>query len=186
MARIKPKTVPFRRIRERKTNYTKRMKLLLSSKPRIVIRFSNTRIIAQLVKFEQKGDKILLGLTSDILIKKGWKASLKNLPAAYLTGLYFGVEAQNKGIKEGILDTGLRTPLHRGKAFAFMKGCLDSGFAFPSSDSDIFPEETRLSGKHIQDYLAANEAVFTKYLKDGLSSDTLKSSFENIKKEIKK
>ena len=49
MANRKPKTVLYRRKREKKTNYAKRLTLLLSRKARLVVRFTNQRVIAQLV-----------------------------------------------------------------------------------------------------------------------------------------
>ena len=104
MATKKPRTVLYRRKREKKTNYSKRLKLILSGKERVVLRFTNQKIIVQLVKFEAKGDKILLGADSFALKKWGWSYSCKNLPAAYLTGLMFGKEALKKGHDNVKLD----------------------------------------------------------------------------------
>ncbi|HLC81226.1 MAG TPA: 50S ribosomal protein L18, partial [Candidatus Nanoarchaeia archaeon] len=47
MAGQKPRTVLYRRRRELKTDYHKRLKLLSSSKPRLVVRFTNRKIISQ-------------------------------------------------------------------------------------------------------------------------------------------
>ena len=52
MATKKPKTVAYRRKREGKTNYKKRLSLLLSQKNRVVVRFTQTQIIGQVVSFE--------------------------------------------------------------------------------------------------------------------------------------
>jgi large subunit ribosomal protein L18 len=41
--------VPWRRRREGKTNYYKRLKLIRSGKPRLVVRRTNKYIIAQIV-----------------------------------------------------------------------------------------------------------------------------------------
>lgn len=165
MARRKIKTVLYRRKREQKTNYKKRLHLLLSKTPRVVVRFTNTRVIAQLVEFTPAGDRVLVGLDSTALKKQGWTHSLKNSPAAYLTGLLFGKTALGKGQKEGILDTGFRTPLHKGKTYAFLKGVLDSGFEVPHGGEEVFPHEDRIQGKHIEN------------LKNG-------SSVEDIKQKI--
>ena len=64
MVNKKPKTVPFRRRREQKTNYLKRLELLKSGKPRLVLRFSNSRIITQVIELGSEDDIVLLGLDS--------------------------------------------------------------------------------------------------------------------------
>ena len=89
MVNRKPRTVPYRRKRENKTNYLKRLKLLLSRKGRLVVRFTNRKVVAQLVEFTPKGDKVLVATDSFALRKLGWQYSCKNLPAAYLTGFLF-------------------------------------------------------------------------------------------------
>ena len=65
--------MPFRRRREGKTNYKKRLKLLLSKKPRLVVRKSLKYIRAQIVEFDKKGDKTLASAFSRELKKLGWK-----------------------------------------------------------------------------------------------------------------
>jgi large subunit ribosomal protein L18 len=146
----KPKTVLYRRKREQRTDYNKRLKLLMSRKMRLAVRISNQRVIAQLIEFTEKGDKISVGVDSFALKKLSWENSCKNLPAAYLTGLIFGKKALGTGAKEGILDTGLRTPTKKGKIYAFLKGVIDSGFKVPHKNEDIFPEENKLFGKDLK------------------------------------
>ena len=97
MTSRKPETVSYRRKREQKTDYTKRMQLLVSRKPRVVVRITNKHIIAQLVEFTTSGDKVLVGVNSSDLKEQGWLYSCKNIPAAYLTGLLLGKAAQKKG-----------------------------------------------------------------------------------------
>ena len=80
MATRKPRTILYRRKREGKTNYAKRLKLLISGKPRLVVRITNTKIIGQVVEFTGAGDKILAGADSYSLKKLGWKTGLKNVP----------------------------------------------------------------------------------------------------------
>src|SRR5512137_1557853 len=82
--------VPFRRRREGRTNYHVRYKLILSKKPRVVIRKSNASTTLQLVIAEQLGDKTLLTVNSKDIKSFGFTSSFSNLPAAYLTGLLFG------------------------------------------------------------------------------------------------
>ena len=152
MASKKPKPVPYRRKREKRTNYDKRLKLLLSKKLRLVVRISNNKVVAQIVEFQPQGDLIKISLDSNTLKKLGWKYSLNNLPAAYLTGYALAKKATVAGIKEAVLDTGLVAPLKKSKHFAFLKGVLDGGLEVPHGDESIFPSEERIQGKHIKDY----------------------------------
>jgi large subunit ribosomal protein L18 len=152
----KPKTVLYRRKREKKTDYNKRLKLLLSNKPRLVVRITNQRVLAQIVEFTPLGDKVVAAAESFALKKMGWKYSCKNIPAAYLTGLLIGKKGQEKGSKEVIFDTGLVSPLKKGKVFAFLKGVLDAGLNVPTGSEEIFPNEARISGQHIAQYLKSD------------------------------
>ena len=151
MATRKPKTVYFRRKREGKTNYKKRLHLLISEKLRLVVRISNTKVIAQIIQFDPKGDIVKVAKESSELTKMGWKGSLKNIPAAYITGMLIAKEALNKGIEEAILDTGLLSPKSGGKVYAFLKGAVDAGLNVPHNEK-IFPSEERLNGTHINNF----------------------------------
>ncbi len=51
--------VPFRRRREGKTNYHKRLGLMLSKRPRVVVRKSGRNLIVQLIEHSTAGDKTL-------------------------------------------------------------------------------------------------------------------------------
>ncbi|MEO2154813.1 MAG: 50S ribosomal protein L18, partial [Nanoarchaeota archaeon] len=104
MARGPRYIVRFRRRREGKTNYKKRLALIKSGKPRFVYRKTLTKIIGQVIEYDEKGDKTLVAVTSNELRNYGWKAGLKNTPAAYLTGLLLGLKAKEKGITEGVFD----------------------------------------------------------------------------------
>ncbi len=91
MARI---VVQKRRRKERKTDYRKRLKLLTSNKPRLVVRKTNRYIIAQIVKSKEAQDKVIFGYTTKKLSEFNWKYSFKCLPAAYLLGLIIGKKAK--------------------------------------------------------------------------------------------
>ena len=78
---------------EGRTNYRKRLRLLLSNKPRLVIRRSLNKIISQIIEYHPKGDRTLVSCSSNELMKYGWKGGLKNTPAAYLSGLLIGKKA---------------------------------------------------------------------------------------------
>lgn len=148
MVRLKPKQVLYRRKRENRTNYPRRLKLLISGKPRLVLRVTNQKLIAQLVKFNPKGDKVIVAIDSYALKKLGWKHSCKNTPAAYLTGLLFGKKVMDKNIKEAVFDIGVKCPLRKSRIYSFLKGVLDSKLKVAHS-GEIFPDEERITGKHI-------------------------------------
>jgi len=192
MATKKPKTVLYRRKREGRTNYNKRLKLLLAKKPRVVVRFTNKKIIAQVIEFHDKGDKVLVAIDSSALKKQGWNYSLRNLPASYLTGMLLGKMALGKNCQEAVLDVGLRPLLKKSILAAFLKGVLDAGMNVPASDDgSVFPNEERISGKHIKDYalkLKENKEVYDKvfagYLKKNLAIEDIAENFTKTKEKI--
>lgn len=142
--------VPFRRRREGKTDYHKRLKLLFSQKHRVVIRSSNKYIQMQLVSTDTFGDKTSVAAISSELSRYGYKGGKCNIPAAYLTGLLFGRKAKEAGFEEGIPDIGLNTP--GSKLYAAVKGVVDSGMSIPH-DPIVFPSEEHIRGKHIAAFL---------------------------------
>jgi len=156
MPKISPTyRIHFRRRREGKTNYRKRLKLLLSGKPRLVYRKTLKYIIGQIIDFDKKGDKTLVGITSKILRKYGWKFACDNTPATYLTGYLLGKMALSKGINEAVLDIGLYTSTKGGRMYAFAKGAIDAGLNVPCSE-EMFPSEERIKGLHINEKVAEN------------------------------
>ena len=175
--------VPYRRRREGKTNYRKRLKLLLSRKPRLVVRITNRRVIAQIIEYHPDGDRVLVGVDSSMLTKYGWKGDLNNTPAAYLTGLLVGKKALEKGIKEAILDIGLHTPTRGGRVFAVLKGAVDAGLEVPHSE-EVLPDESRIRGEHIAKYYEMAPERFSEYERRGLKPSELPEHFDEIKEKI--
>jgi large subunit ribosomal protein L18 len=180
MARGPRYVVKFRRRREGKTNYRKRLALLKSKKPRFVFRRTLSKIIGQVIVYEEKGDKTLVATTSEELKKYGWKAGLKNTPAAYLTGLLLGLKAKEKGIEEGVFDLGLYPPTKGNRAFAFLRGLIDSGINIPYSE-DKFPSEDRIKGVHISNFEKKRDYDFSQY---GIDLKELPKHFEEVKEKI--
>jgi len=144
--------VPFRRRREGKTDYRRRLKLLYGKKHRVVVRKSNKHIRMQLVATDKNGDKTLVAAMSSKLTKYGYDGGKCNCSAAYLTGLLFGKRAKEAGYNDNILDIGLHTPVHGSNVYAALKGALDSGLTIPH-DPSVFPAEDRICGKHIATFL---------------------------------
>lgn len=147
--------MPFRRRREGKTNYHVRYRLILSKKPRVVVRKSNASTTLQLVVAEQVGDKTLLTVNSKDLKNFGYTLGTGNLPAAYLTGLLFGKKMLALGEKEGIADIGLHASTRGNRIYAAIKGVVDAGVNVPHSP-EIFPDDERIRGEHIKEYTGAD------------------------------
>lgn len=144
--------MPFKRTRLGKTDYKRRLKLLKSRTPRLVVRRSLNYIIAQIANFEKNGDRVMLSAYSRSLKKLGWNFACDNISAAYLTGLAIGKQAVSSNIKEAILDSGLYASTKGNRIYAVVKGAIDSGLKI-SVSPEILPSEDRIAGKHI----ASNE-----------------------------
>ena len=89
--------VPFRRRREGRTNYHLRLKLLLSRQDRVVVRKSAKNVQIQLIAPTPEGDITYSSAVSNELAKYGYTGATGNTPAAYLTGLLFGLKSLKKG-----------------------------------------------------------------------------------------
>lgn len=193
MARDRRYKIAFRRRREGKTDYTLRRKLVLSGKPRVVIRKSNTQTSIQLVNSYTEGDKTTCMVTSKSLIDLGWKASTGNIPSAYLTGYYFGKKALlTKAVTkddELILDIGLTRKFYGGKLFATLKGAVDAGLNIIHGDEKIFPTEERIRGEHIASFekvIAKSEEKDHRFSKMGIKPSELPKHFDTLKDKIAK
>ncbi len=180
--------VAFRRRSEGKTDYRKRLKLLLSHKPRAVVRLTNRYVVAQLVEYQPEGDVTLASAHSKELAKFGWKGGTRNLCSAYLVGYLLGKRALGKGVREAVPDLGLRTPVHGGRCFAALKGLLDAGLSIPVSE-EVLPEMARIRGEHIAEYARvlgeAKKQRFSEYLKRGLDPEALPEHFDEVLERIR-
>lgn len=142
-----------------KTNYKRRLGIVKSNKPRLVIRVSNRYITAQIIEYKTKGDITISSANSKELSNFKWKFT-KNLPSAYLIGYMLGKKSK---VKECVLDVGVKKPHPKGRVYAVLKGILDAGVSIPHNES-ILPSEDRVMGKHINEKIA--------------------KEFENVKKQI--
>jgi len=151
MADQKRYTVQYRRKREGKTDYKKRLSLLKSGKTRVVIRRSLKSIRIQFVEYKKEGDKILAQAGSQELVKLGWKHSQSNIPAAYLTGILAGKKAQKNNIQNAIVDLGLEESIKQSRIYGAIKGMIESGIKINAKEV-MLPKENRLLGKHIEEH----------------------------------
>ena len=159
--------VKYRRRREGKTDYRARRRLVLqdknkynSPKYRLVVRFTNKDVIAQIIYSKIVGDFVLAAAYSHELPKYGIKLGLTNWAAAYATGLLlarrvlkklhldnkyqgsqvtgedFNVEeAEGARPFKAILDVGLARTTTGARLFATLKGATDGGLNVPHSPS---------------------------------------------------
>lgn len=183
-------TVAFKRKREGKTHYKKRLKLLTSGKPRLVVRKSLNNIQASIIKYDLKGDIVLVSVHSNELVKLGWKLNRGNIPSAYLVGLLLGKKAKNKGIGEAILDIGLNKSVKGSRLYAVLAGALDAGLNIPY-DKEILPSMDRITGQHIAKYaleLKKENAKFTKqfsnWIKNGIDPKKITDYFNETKVKV--
>lgn len=175
-------TVKYRRKREGRTHYKKRLELLKSGLTRLVIRRSNNTITFQFVTYHEDGDKVLLTYNSNKLSEFGWNYSKKSIPASYLAGLAAGKLAKEKGVSKAIADIGLQTPKKGSKIYAALKGVIDAGVIVPCSE-DVFPSEERLSGQHIAT-LGDVAKNCTAYAKNNLDVTKVPDQFSATKEKI--
>lgn len=180
--------VPFRRRREGKTNYAKRLSTLKSGAIKLVVRISNKNIVAQLIKFNEKGDETLVSVHSRELGKFGWNLSGKNSPAAYLLGSLIAKKAKDKGINSAILDIGFRTPTKQSIQYCVLKGAVENGLDIPHSE-DVLPADDRVKGALIASYMKTLQGEeltkrFSGYEKNKIAADSIEKVFEQTKAKI--
>jgi len=142
--------VPFRRRRQGRTDYRRRLKLLRSGEARAVVRKSLSQVQVQIIDYDERGDRVRASAVSVELKDFGWSGTTGNVPAAYLTGLLAGRRAAEKGIKSAILDLGVQRPSPGGRLFAAAKGLADGGVEVPHGE-DVFPSDERIRGSHLGD-----------------------------------
>ncbi len=175
--------VPYRRKREGRTNYRKRLKLLQSGKPRLVVRKSLKGIYASLIDFHGSGDKTLAAANTQELKEFGWAINGGNLPSAYLVGLLLGTKAKKLKVGEAVLDIGLYSPVRKSRIYAALAGALDAGLKVPHS-ADVLPEKERIEGKHIASYAStAAGTQFSSYKKEN-QPDAIIIKFQETKSKI--
>jgi len=162
--------VKYRRRREGKTDYYARKRLVTqaknkynSPKYRLVVRFTNKDIIAQIVYAKIQGDVVLTSAYAHELPRYGIKHGLTNWAAAYATGLLvarraltkLGLADKYEGVTEPegefelveragddeprpfkcYLDTGLKRTSTGSRVFGVLKGASDGGMLVPHSEN---------------------------------------------------
>jgi large subunit ribosomal protein L5e len=202
----------FKRRREGKTDYHARKRLTVQDKNkyntpkyRLIVRFTNKDIIAQIAYSRIGGDVIVNSAYAHELPRYGVKAGLTNYAAAYCTGLllarrhlkklnlhelYKGAEKTdgedyNVEAAEGdnpnpftaVLDVGLARTSTGAKVFAVMKGAADGGINVPHSESRFFGYDTAAKEYKPE---AHRDRIFGKHVAEYMKS--LKEENEDVYK----
>ncbi len=178
----------LKRIREDKTNYRKRAAILIGRHSFVTVKVSDQNVLTQVLKPTPTGDIVIASSHSRELVKQGWKGTLNNLPACYLTGMLLGKKALSKGVKNAILYIG--KDHFTSRVAACMKGIVDGGVSMPISEESL-PKQERITGQHIAEYagtLKGNQeeynSRFSAILKNGLSPEDYPSHFQEIKNRL--
>lgn len=158
----------FRRRRQGKTDYYARKRLVVNEKDkydtkkyRMVVRFTNKRVLTSIVYSTIKGDMTICAADSKELSNFGVSRGLTNYAAAYATGLLLArrllkdkkIDAQFKGCEKAdgklynidnennerrpfkaYLDVGLVRTTTGNRVFGAMKGACDGGLNIPHNE----------------------------------------------------
>jgi large subunit ribosomal protein L18 len=184
-------SLPFRRRREQRTDYKLRRSLLTSGRHRAVVRLTNKFVYVQVAEAKPEGDYVKASASSRELVKMGWKGGTGNLPAAYLTGELAGRRAIASGIKEALLDIGLKSSSKGSRLYAVLKGLVDSGLVVPHSPDNL-PSDDRLAGTHVSTYAKSLSTQssdqykkhFSRYLIRGLKPEDLSAHFKQVREQL--
>ncbi|KAF2014938.1 60S ribosomal protein L5-B [Aaosphaeria arxii CBS 175.79] len=164
--------VKYKRRREGKTDYYARKRLITQAKNkynapkyRLVVRFTNRDIVAQIISSELTGDKVFCAAYAHELKAYGIEHGLTNWAAAYATGLLLARRTLKKleldedfeGVEEAdgefslteaveidgeqrrpfkvFLDVGLVRTSTGARVFGALKGASDGGLYVPHSEN---------------------------------------------------
>src|SRR3990172_7663136 len=113
--------------------------MILSHKPRLVVRKSNNNIALQIVEYHPEGDRALASAHSKELMELGYTGHGGNAKAGYLVGYLGGTRAvKNK------IDKGVAPPVKGSTVFAVLLGAIEAGLDVPHN-KEILPPVERFS-----------------------------------------
>jgi len=194
--------VKNRRRREGKTDFRARRKMVRQDKNkfnnkkyRLVVRFTNKRVICQIMYATIRGDMIVSQANSSELTKYGVPCGHKNYAAAYCTGLLvarrtlkkFGLDETFKGKEEldgedyhvedeendqrpfkCILDVGLQTTAVGHRMWGALKGAVDGGLHIPHTNKKFpgFKAAEEKGQEPEYDADAHKEKIFGSHVKE--------------------
>ncbi|RCN31808.1 ribosomal L18p/L5e family protein [Ancylostoma caninum] len=192
--------VKLKRRRQGKTDYYARKRLTVQDKNkyntpkyRLIVRFTNKDVIAQIAYSKIEGDVIVASAYSHELPAFGIKVGLTNYAAGYATGLllarrhlknlqldqtfkgqedvngeFYTVEEEDgRSPFKAVLDVGLARTTTGCKVFAVMKGVADGGIEVPHSENRFFGYDSE-SKKY--DAEAHRDRIFGKHVAEYMRS----------------
>ena len=171
--------VAFRRRREGRTDYHRRLRLISGHLPRLVVRRSLYHVSAQVVEAKPQGDTTLVQANSRELAALDYQGGNSNTTAAYLVGLQVGKRALAAGVNKAVLDIGLASATRGSVIFAALKGAVDAGLEVPH-DPEVFPSVERIRGKHASRPVGDIDSIVSK-----LGGPKLPEASEAPKKKAK-
>ena len=182
--------VKFRRLRERRTDYRLRYRLVKSGKPQFIVRRSLRYIYVSISKPKIGGDYTIFTVSSKKLLDYGFYG-LKNLPAAYLTGYLAGKKALEMGIDEAVINLGYAWTKKASIPFAAAMGARDAGLNIPIGEEKEI-DWSRIRGEHIANYakllkeqdMDLYKRRFSKYLEKGIKPEELPKYFDEVLNKI--
>jgi large subunit ribosomal protein L18 len=181
-------TAVLRRNRQNRTNYRKRLAVLVGRRSFVSVTISNQNVMVQVLKPSATGDSVVTAVRSLELLKYGWKGSMNSIPACYLTGLLLGKRTLEKGMNNLVLYTGKGSFTSR--VAACLKGIIDAGVNIPVSESSL-PKIERINGGHIAQYaeLLKKDAEkynshFSSLLKNEFVPERYPQYFEEVRTRI--
>jgi len=119
------------------TDYKMRLGMLKARLPRLVVRQTNKKIIAQVVTFTDSGDKVVASALSSDLAGFGWKHSTKSIPRHTLQACLSGQEPRTGTPRNAYLNVGLKTLTKGSRIFAVLKGAVDGGLEIPALPGEL-------------------------------------------------
>ena len=184
-------TVPFRRRREYRTNFAKRLALVKSRLPRLVVRKTNRHVLVLFVEYAKTGDHVLARANYEAIRAAGWLPKC-NTPTAYLAAYQAALLAKKAGVSDFVLDIGMATPSTGSLVFAALQGAIDAGLK-TAFDAEMVPAD-RLNGSAIAAYATAlkkdnadeYKKRFSEYLKANVTPENLPAVFEQAKAKLAK
>jgi large subunit ribosomal protein L5e len=202
--------VKLKRRRQGKTDYYARKRLTVQDKNkyntpkyRLIVRFTNKDVIAQIAYSRIEGDVVVSAAYAHELPRYGIKVGLTNYAAAYATGLllarrhlkhiqldgtykgqenvdgeYFNVEQEgDRAPFKAFLDVGLARTTTGCKVFAVMKGVADGGIEVPHSENRFYGYDSESKEYNAE---AHRDRIFGKHVAEYMTS--LKSEDEDAYK----
>lgn len=204
--------VQYRRRREGKTDYARRRRLVVQDKTkyaahkyRLVVRFTNKDIIAQIIYSKIQGDFVLAAAYAHELTRYGLPVGHTNYSAGYATGLLLarrllkkiGLDTKYVGntevngedyhvtpIEDGprpfkaFLDVGLAHTSTGSRVFSVLKGATDGGLNVPHSVSRFVgydSEAKKLEAEVLRDHIFGEHVA--EYMRELKKEDT--ASYES-------